>query len=151
MTDTNEIQTAYAIRRELDQGALQLPDRVTSRLAAARRAALAAHPGTVSRPTVHTVRRPAPRPGRGLRATPPFWSRLAVTAVPALAIVFGLVLIGQWSDQRRIEALAEIDTEVLIDDLPIAAYADRGFGVYLRNTRGWSAVPTGHVARGPDR
>jgi len=31
--------------------------------------------------------------------------------------------------------LAEVDSALLTDDVPLVAYADRGFGVYIKNTR----------------
>ncbi len=143
MTPTNDIQTAYAIRRELEDACSQMPASVLDRLAAARRQALARVPeATTIRPLMRQIHHPPARRHRSsaLHDTPTFWTRLTVMAVPALTVVLGLFLIGNWSEARRIQELADIDAGVLVDDLPIAAYADRGFGVYLKNTRGWVAV-----------
>ena len=136
----NETQTAYAIVRALDQGTAHLSDDVTDRLAVARSAALDAY---TRKPAID---RNAQRANSSRHDTPPLFQRLAIAGVPAFAIVFGLVMIGQWSEQKRIEQVAELDAAVLLDDLPIAAYADKGFGVYLKNTRQWAGLSTGELA-----
>ncbi|MFK7966155.1 MAG: DUF3619 family protein [Burkholderiaceae bacterium] len=136
----NETQTAYAIVRALDRGTEQLSDDVTDRLAVARSAALDAYAGKPA------VARDTGRAKRSRRDTPPLFQRLAIAGVPAFTIVFGLVMIGQWSEQKRIEQVAELDAAVLLDDLPIAAYADKGFGVYLKNTRQWAGLATDELA-----
>ncbi len=139
----NETQTAYAIVRALDQGAEQLSDDITNQLAVARSAALDAFTAESASDA---------NPGRANRRQhdfPPLFQRLAIAGVPALTVVFGLVMIGQWSEQKRIEQVAELDAAVLLDDLPIAAYADKGFGVYLKNTRQWAGLSTDELAAAP--
>ncbi len=59
------------------------------------------------------------------------WSRLA-TALPAMALLVGMVLINLVQDDNRATELAEIDVALLTDDLPPAAYADPGFLQFLR-------------------
>ena len=137
-------QTAYAICRELDQGSAELDPAITDRLAAARAAALELYPAP-ARPAVQPMRG-VPTRRSGLIEQPSWWQRLAIAGVPAMLLVVGLVGLGQWSEQRRIEQLAELDAAVLLDDLPIAAYADKGFGVYLKNTRQWSGATAYQVA-----
>ncbi|MET0518857.1 MAG: DUF3619 family protein [Burkholderiaceae bacterium] len=58
------------------------------------------------------------------------WFKLA-TLMPLLLLVAGLLLIqhGQWYEQ--VMASAEIDTALLSDKLPPAAYGDPGFTEYL--------------------
>ena len=63
---------------------------------------------------------------------PSLWLRLA-SALPLVALVAGLVLIQQHHDREQISAAAEIDTALLSDELPPAAYGDPGFAEYLRN------------------
>ena len=43
-----------------------------------------------------------------------------------------LFAIFQVEQQRRIEELADIDSALLSDELPISAYADHGFNTYLK-------------------
>lgn len=58
------------------------------------------------------------------------WLKLA-SLLPLLLLVAGLLLIdhSQWFEQ--ITAAAEIDTALLADNLPPAAYGDPGFSEYL--------------------
>lgn len=60
----------------------------------------------------------------------PRWLKL-VSFMPLFLLVAGLLLIqhGQWYEQ--ISAAAEIDTALLSDNLPPAAYGDPGFSEYL--------------------
>lgn len=60
----------------------------------------------------------------------PRWLKLA-SVMPLLLLVAGLLLIehSQWYEQ--VTAAAEIDTALLADNLPPAAYGDPGFSEYL--------------------
>jgi Protein of unknown function (DUF3619) len=59
------------------------------------------------------------------------WSRLA-SALPLVALVAGLVAINMIQDNDGAREVAEVDTALLTDDLPPAAYADPGFLQYLK-------------------
>ncbi len=59
------------------------------------------------------------------------WGRLAATA-PLVALVLGLVFISVLKDDEQANELAEIDSALLIDDLPPSAYADPGFAQFLK-------------------
>ena len=137
-------QTAYAICRQLDQVTAGLDDDISNRLRTARTSALSEYRST--QPSSTPARHRSAGRADMLSEQPSRWLRLAIAGVPAMMLVIGLVGFGQWSEQRRIEQLAELDAEVLLDDLPIAAYADKGFGVYLKNTREWPAITAYHVA-----
>lgn len=63
-----------------------------------------------------------------------WWTRLA-SAVPLLTLVIGLVLIDQWHDRAQIDAAADVDSALLADDLPPAAYSDPGFVEFLNSPR----------------
>ena len=47
-------------------------------------------------------------------------------------IMLGLAGMGEWESREQIAQAAQIDTELLGDDLPPAAYLDAGFGEFLR-------------------
>ena len=146
---------AFAICRYLDQGTEQLPYRVVERLAAARARALAlpaAHgaAGTTARGAVQpaairipTSHAPAPwRPAASARdhaparqGRKPFWWRVAATAVPLAMLAVGVLLVDTVHQEQSAAELAEVDSALLTDDVPLIAYADRGFGVYIKNTR----------------
>lgn len=61
----------------------------------------------------------------------PWWLRLASLA-PLMVLALGLILIEHLDDTERIRAAAEIDAVILADELPPQAYADPGFGEYLK-------------------
>ena len=63
----------------------------------------------------------------------PWWQR-AASVLPLLVLVAGLVMIDNWAVREQVLAAAEIDAQLLSDDLPPAAYSDPGFGEYLRNS-----------------
>ena len=79
---------------------------------------------------------PAPRAAKPpLReGRTPFWWRLAATAVPLLMLAVGIVVVDTVHQEQSAAELAEVDSALLTDDVPLVAYADRGFGVYIKNT-----------------
>lgn len=91
-------------------------------------------------PTPHapaTWRPPVPardsKPAREPRT--PFWWRFAATVVPLLMLAVGVLVVDTVHQEQSAAELAEIDSALLTDDVPLVAYADRGFGVYIKNTR----------------
>lgn len=60
-----------------------------------------------------------------------WWSRLGVL-LPALALVAGLALIQNQHSRAQIAAAAEVDSDLLADDLPPTAYSDPGFLEFLK-------------------
>jgi hypothetical protein len=132
----NEQQFAEGIRRALDESAGRLPYRITHRLETARAAALA-HAAAIERRTEAVRRVQAQSDGSatlGGGEQAPWWGAFA-TLVPVLIVVAGLFAISEWTDVEQAEETADIDLAVLTDELPISAYADRGFGVFLKNNR----------------
>jgi hypothetical protein len=62
------------------------------------------------------------------------WARLGLF-VPLLALIAGLLTITIIQEQLRVDELAEVDVELLADDLPPAAYTDPGFFHFLSAKR----------------
>jgi Protein of unknown function (DUF3619) len=62
----------------------------------------------------------------------PWWQR-AASVLPLLMLVAGLFLIDHWTVREQVVAAADIDAQLLADDLPPAAYGDPGFAEYLRS------------------
>lgn len=60
------------------------------------------------------------------------WGWRLASLVPAVALVVGLFLIQDQSDNDQIRAATDIDAALLADDLPPDAYTDVGFAEYLR-------------------
>lgn len=132
----NERELARIVRGALDESAERLPYRASHRLAAARAAALARARTTEAR--VHIAPealRVGRRPQAQAELAPPprlAW-RVAAVVVPIAVVAAGLFGISVWEVQQRADDLAALDAAMLADDVPISAYADRGFGVFLRN------------------
>jgi hypothetical protein len=58
------------------------------------------------------------------------WNRIA-SLIPLLALIAGLLAISAIQDQDRTSEIADVDTELLSDDLPPSAYTDPGFAHFL--------------------
>lgn len=142
VTDSVESRLAARLAAGLTLASLELPHDVAERLRAGREQALAA--GQRARaaqvslaPAGAQLSRGAVLAGGGYGAlTPggggaPWWQR-AMALAPLVALVFGLVLINRQAEFEQVSAAAEIDSQILADDLPPAAYADPGFAEYLR-------------------
>jgi hypothetical protein len=62
------------------------------------------------------------------------WTRLG-SFIPLLALIVGLLAIAVVQEQRRANEIADVDVELLADDLPPAAYTDPGFVHFLSGNR----------------
>lgn len=60
-----------------------------------------------------------------------WWSRLGAVGL-LLTLVLGLFAINLVQDEMRARELADIDSALLTDDLPPAAYVDAGFAQFLK-------------------
>lgn len=138
MTDIDSTRSHYLADRfarrvasRLDQSADALPYDITERLRAARTQAVAHRKAAQARPSRAVV-------AMGGAAALTFgdeglnlWSRIA-SALPLIVLAAGLVLIHTVQTDRRASELAEVDVQLLTDDLPPQAYADPGFAQFLR-------------------
>ena len=141
----NEQRIAQLAREALDESAEHLPWRVTHRLATAREAALArlpkqaqvAVPMPATAHAAHAIVVAAPAGGRSSAGSPDgrrrFGLGLAAVIVPVAIVAAVLYGISEWDSRLRADDIADVDAAVLVDEVPISAYADRGFGVFLRN------------------
>jgi len=119
----------------LEHANQQLPYDITERLRAARTRALVL--GRAKRTELIVVTDPQAQGDGTLRL--PFQSqtheiyKLLVSFIPLICLAAGLMLLFEFhNDQAAIE-LAEIDSALLIDDLPPHAYADPAFIDFLKN------------------
>lgn len=64
------------------------------------------------------------------------WPRWVASLMPLLVLLAGLIAVDQWTQHEQVLSAAEIDTLLLSDQLPPAAYADPGFAEYLRSGAG---------------
>jgi hypothetical protein len=119
----NEQDLARRIARHLDEGMDQLPPSVLYKLRAARETALE-----------HARESALTHLGPGLLAVRGNGRRL-VGSMAGLALM--LLMLYYWQSLQHQQQtaptgeLAELDAEVLTDDLPVSAYLDQGFEVWL--------------------
>ena len=55
--------------------------------------------------------------------------------VPLLVLLIGLLTMNYWQQNRYTEEVADIDAQMLADELPPSAYLDRGFDSWLKDRR----------------
>ena len=115
----NERELAEGVVRKLDEGLGSLPAGTLYRLRLARDAALSrAHLGTAS-------------PLDSLDAPRLLGRRLLI---PVFGLMLALSLLVVWHQQSAMQPdYAEIDAQVLSDELPVTAYLDSGFEVWLHH------------------
>jgi hypothetical protein len=137
MTHIANTQDDFGLRiaARLNSASLDLPHDISERLRAARTRAVAARlkPQTQLQTSTGLVHQNGAAllnfgGDEGLN----IWSRLA-SLLPLIALVAGLALIQSIMDDDRANELAEIDSALLVDDLPPSAYADPGFLQFLKN------------------
>lgn len=125
---------AMRLTAELNRGADALPHDMSERLRVARERAVASARQHRHAPAAATATSVVSA-GRGraaLSGGPSWWWRL-VAALPLALLLAGMVLLQQHFDTEQVNAAAEIDSALLADELPPAAYRDPGFQEYLRN------------------
>ena len=129
----NEKEFGYQIRQALNEAASGMDYKTTYRLEQARAAALARHREPATAPAWNMAAEVAG--GRLSEGSRLGWFGSLGMAAPAIALVVGFIGIYQWQQQQApatISDLAAMDFAVLMDETPIGAYADKGFGVLLR-------------------
>jgi len=119
----NEPQFGNKIRHLLNQG-IRLDLRTAERLRTARETALA-------RQKVEPV--PARAWAGALIGRFGGFSGLSLRLLLPVALLgVGLALIYGWQQNQKVAEFADIDSQLLADDLPIDAYLDKGFDAWLK-------------------
>jgi hypothetical protein len=125
--EATEEEFGRRVAARLSAGNLELPHEIGERLRAARMQALGrrkvmrqlrAAPAVVAKGGTATL-------GNG------WWTRIG-SVVPLIALVAGLLVISAMQEDNRADELAEVDSALLTDDLPPAAYTDPGFVQFLK-------------------
>jgi hypothetical protein len=62
------------------------------------------------------------------------WFQRAAGLLPLVVLVAGLFAIDNRTTREQVVAAAEIDSQLLADQLPPAAYSDPGFAEFLRSS-----------------
>ncbi|MEJ7688188.1 MAG: DUF3619 family protein [Variovorax sp.] len=124
---TPEEQFGRRVAARLSAGNLELPHELSERLRAARVQAVA------RRKSVRQLRAaPVVVSNGGTAAFVAGWGTRLGSFLPLVALVAALVVITVIQDDNRANELAEVDSALLTDDLPPAAYTDPGFVQFLR-------------------
>jgi hypothetical protein len=142
--DAEALQSRYARRvvARLSDGAALAERHVEERLRVARERALdraRARRGAVAADAVVAVSGAAGATlawNRGADGDGPssWWTRLGVV-LPMIALIAGLILIQYQHARQRAAAIAEVDVDLLVDELPPQAYSDPGFVEFLKTAR----------------
>lgn len=127
-----QAEFGYRIRQALDESTERLDYKTSLRLEMARKAALARHAGVACAAPVRAARLAAAGGPELNDETPHGWLWQAGWILPLLLVAIGFLGIYEYQSARRVSELADIDFAVLVDTTPIAAYADKGLGVYLK-------------------
>ena len=117
----NEQEFARRLTVRLSIAAREIDDELGARLRTARATALRA-------------RSPARGMARffdGRRVVRALFSSRAQHAALAVAILAAVLAGDYWATWSRVDTLQEVDTALLIDDLPIDAYLDADFKAWL--------------------
>lgn len=132
--DTHAIEARLAMRLAagLTASAEILPHDVVERLRVARERALAhGRQARLATPAAHSALGLSAAGTAVLGGFAPWWQR-AASLLPLLLLLSGLVLIDHWVLREQVLAAADLDAQLLSDNLPPAAYSDPGFVEYLR-------------------
>jgi hypothetical protein len=116
-----EMEFAYRVRRVLNGGTEQLDRKVADRLGAARQAAVARQQALAGEVRLAGV-------GGSVIET------VAANIRPLLAgmaLILGVTFAYYWNKYDQAVGYAEIDSEILADEVPFNAYLDQGFQEWL--------------------
>lgn len=121
----NEQDLAKKIAQHLDQGLTQIGPRTITRLQAARRAALANY--GAREPLFGLAWAGHWRNNSSQRHSNHLW-------LPIIAMVLGLLTVNYWHNSQQNGDAGEVDAALLAEDLPIHAYLDKDFDIWLESS-----------------
>lgn len=128
--DQLQARAAARVVAALNARSAELPHDIVERLRAGReRAAARARQRRLASADAPLL---VGRGGAASLAGPAGWWWKAASALPLLVLVLGLLMIERLNLDEQVHAAAEIDALLLADDLPPQAYADPGFGEFLK-------------------
>ncbi|MEC5399404.1 DUF3619 family protein [Uliginosibacterium sp. H1] len=123
LSEAAEREFGLKLRNKLNAGLNGLDTATAQRLQSARQVALARHA------VVAESRFSLAGAGRGLLTLGmEYGGGLALS----LALLVAVAGTDYWMGLERNTEMAEVDSQLLVDDLPIDAYLDKGFDAWLR-------------------
>jgi hypothetical protein len=123
-----EEQFGRRVASRLTAGNLELSHEVGERLRAARVQAVARRKLV---PQLRTAPAVVSNGSTAVLGAGWWWTRIG-SVIPLVALVAGLMAISVMQEDNRANELAEVDSALLTDDLPPAAYTDPGFAQFLK-------------------
>ena len=121
----NEQDLAKKIAQHLDQSLTQIGPRTITRLHAARKAALAKY--AAREPLFGLAWAGQGRNSSSHRHSNHLW-------LPIIAMVLGLLIVNYWHNSQQNGDAGEFDAALLAEDLPIHAYLDKDFDIWLESS-----------------
>lgn len=133
LTQAFENKLALELTRALSESVSALPPTTLNRLRTAREAALRVQKPELdlAKPLLTSGQTAFLSGGDGDRTR---WLRWALW-LPMLVLISGIYLIEVAHQESQISAAADVDAELLVDDLPLNAYTDAGFLEFLQLER----------------
>ncbi|MGC9163443.1 MAG: DUF3619 family protein [Thiomonas sp.] len=126
-----EARLSQQLAARLHQAEQQITPEQAERLKALRMMALAQARAKTAQTAVHQ--------GSTLALLGPFnwksWLFRTGAILPLLLLIAGLLALQEYQQEKFIRATADIDTALLLGELPPAAYADPGFARFLKQER----------------
>ncbi|MEJ1169249.1 DUF3619 family protein [Variovorax sp. CCNWLW235] len=123
-----EDQFGQRVAARLSAGSQELSHDIGERLRVARAQAVAMRKQAPQLRAASTVI----RSGNVATMGGSWWTRIG-SVIPLIALVAGLITISVMQDEDRASELADVDSALLTDDLPPAAYTDPGFAQFLKS------------------
>jgi len=121
----NEQHFAYRLRQHLNRGLHELPDETRLRLEEGRRRALARQRVAARYSVFAGV--------AGFLLQQADHLRLRQVGL-ALLVALGIGTYTFWHAEQSISELEVIDSALLSDELPVAAFTDKGFAAWLKSS-----------------
>lgn len=132
--ELEELRFADRVRAALNASANAVEPDIAARLAASRRMAVARKKADVPQTAPVLVPSQAGQRGWGDEGGHTFGNFMRRFGLIGILCAIAISIVGVYEVQQaqRIDELADVDSAMLLDDLPPAAYADHGFHLFLK-------------------
>lgn len=137
-----EARFGLRVSSHLHEGSRELPHDISERLRVARMQAVDRARTAQRKSKATAVAAPVVAVGGGVAALgrlgnpmftgDPWWARIA-SVLPIVVLLIGLFSVSELMTEEQISSAAQVDAELLGDDLPPAAYNDPGFAEFVQN------------------
>ncbi|WP_428852514.1 DUF3619 family protein [Imbroritus primus] len=132
--ELKELRFADRVRAALNASANAVEPDIAARLAASRRMAVSRKKADAPQIAPVLVHAQAGQRSWGNEGHPSFGNFMRRFGLIGILCAIALSIAGvyEFQQEQRIDELADVDSAMLLDDLPPAAYADHGFHLFLK-------------------